>query len=103
MNTAGFLSTIWQDLQYGLRVLRRGRGITGVAILSLALGIGATTSIFSVVYGVLISPYPYSRPAEIWAPFIRDARNPNQGRGAYKAGEVLRMRDVSAFSMVMAT
>jgi putative ABC transport system permease protein len=103
MNTAGFFSTVRQDLQYGLRVLRRGRGITAVAILSLALGIGATTSIFSVVYGVLISPYPYSRPGEIWAPAIRDAKNPNQGRAVYKAGEVLRMRDLPAFSMVMAT
>ena len=49
------------------------------------------------------SPYPYSRPGEIWSPSIRDAKNPNQGRGTYKAGEVLRMRELPAFSMVMAT
>jgi predicted permease len=103
MNTAGFLTTVWQDLRFGLRVLRKSRGLTTVAILSLALGIGATTSIFSVVYGVLISPYPYSRPGEIWAPSVRNAKNPNQGRGTYKAREVLGMRDLPAFSMVMAT
>src|SRR5258707_241765 len=103
MNTTGFLSTVWQDLRYGLRVLRKSRGITAVAILSLALGIGATTSIFSVVYGVLVSPYPYARPGEIWSPAIRNAKDPNQGRGMYKAREVLRMRELPAFSMVMAT
>jgi putative ABC transport system permease protein len=103
MNLSGVLTSFWQDLRYGLRVLRKSRGLTAVAILSLALGIGATTSIFSVVYGVLISPYPYSRPGEIWAPGLRNARNPNQGRATYKGSEVLRLRGLPAFSMVMAT
>src|SRR5678815_1800907 len=103
MNTSAFYSTLWQDFRYGFRVLRKSPGLTAVSLLSLALGIGATTSIFSVIYGVLISPYPYSRPDEIWAPSIRNARNPNQGRGTYKAREVLGMRDLPAFSMVMAT
>jgi hypothetical protein len=39
-----------------------------VALLSLTLGIGATSAIFSVIYGVLIAPCPYARPGEIWAP-----------------------------------
>ena len=103
MNTLGFFSTLWQDLRYGLRVLRKSPGLTAVALLSLALGIGATTAIFSVVYGVLISPYPYSRTDEIWSPSIRNAKNPDQGRFTYKAAEVLRMREPPAFSMVMAT
>ena len=67
MNTLGFFETFWQDVRYGLRMLRRAPGLTAVALLSLALGIGSTTAIFSVVYGVLIAPYPYSRPGEIWA------------------------------------
>ena len=99
----GALSSVSRDLRYGLRILFKSRGLTTVAILSLALGIGATTSIFSTVYGVLISPYPYSRPTEIWAPSIRNAKNPNQGRAMYKAAEVLRMRELAAFSSVMAT
>lgn len=103
MNIAGFLSTVWQDFRFGLRVLRKSAGLTSVAILSLALGIGATTSIFSVVYGVLISPYPYSRPDEIWAPSIRNAKKTNQGRATYKPREILRLRKLPAFSMVMAT
>ena len=76
MNTLGFLETFWQDLRFGLRVLWKSAGLTAVALLSLSLGIGATTAIFSVVFGVLISPYPYARTNEIWAPEIRNAKNP---------------------------
>ncbi len=55
------------------------------------------------MYGVLISPYPYSKPDEIWAPGIRNAKNPNQGRGVYKGREVVAMRELPALGAVMAT
>src|SRR5213593_1768884 len=59
---------VMNDLKFAFRQLLKNPGFTAVAVLTLALGIGATTAMFSVIYGVLISPYPYAKPEDIWTP-----------------------------------
>jgi predicted permease len=56
------MRTIWQDLRYTVRQLIKLPGFTLTAVISMALGIGATTAVFSVVYAILFDPYPYAAP-----------------------------------------
>jgi predicted permease len=96
-----WLETMTQDLRFAFRMLGRSRGTTIVALLSLMLGIGATSAIFSVVHAVLINPYPYARPGEIWAPGVRATTG--RGGHAYSLEEFLEMRKSPAFADAMAT
>src|SRR3989454_6585201 len=90
------------DLKFAFRQMRKNPGFTAVAVLTLALGIGATTALFSVVFGVLISPYPYAKPGEIWTPGLRSV-NADQRMRPYRPNEYLEMARLPAFSDVMAT
>ena len=73
------LEDLGRDLSYGARVLRRAPGFAFVSIVTLALGIGAATSVFSVVNGVLLSPLPYPEPDGILRLFQIDSTGARNG------------------------
>jgi predicted permease len=65
MRATSVLEDLWRDLTHATRVLGRDPGFTAVAVLTLALGIGATAAMFSVVYGVLLKPLPFPEPERL--------------------------------------
>jgi predicted permease len=72
-----FFDELGGDIRYGLRGLRRNPGFAAVAVLSLALGIGATTAMFSLIYAVLLHPFPYADADRIMNPHFVKTQHPD--------------------------
>src|SRR5260370_41393028 len=95
--------TLMQDMRFGLRSLRKSPGFTAVALCSLALGVMATTAMYSVVYAVVIDPFPYKdvdslTSVRVWDPGGRG------GRTSYSTDQFLEISERNTiFSGVIAS
>src|SRR5438270_13759355 len=67
------MNSVIQDVRHCVRQLLKSPGFTVTAVLSLALGIGATTAVFSVIYAVLMNPYPYANPDRMVHLVVKDS------------------------------
>ena len=72
------VSSLWQDLRYSLRTLVRTPSFTATAILSLALGVGANTTVFTLINTLFLNPLPVDRPAQLVAVNTLDTKNTTQ-------------------------
>jgi|HubBroStandDraft_6_1064221.scaffolds.fasta_scaffold00779_14 predicted permease len=88
------METLWNDLRYGWRMMRRSPGFAAVAVLTLAIGIGANAAIFSIVNGVVLRPLPFPDSSRIVTIWETDA-NRNVVRGTASPAEFLDWRDMN--------
>ena len=98
------MGTIGRDFRYAVRSLRRNPAFTTLAALTLGLGIGAATTIFSVIQNVLFDPYPYAHTDRNVSLLIQDTSRPRAGgRAFFKVGEFLDYQEqIHSFEEVIA-
>lgn len=90
------MKTLWQDVRYGSRMLGRSPGLAVTAILCLGLGIGAATTIFSVINGALLRPFPYEKPEELALLWEQNSKDPIYAK--FKMSSYANFRDCQASS-----
>src|SRR5213592_3133471 len=92
------MQAIWQDIRYGLRGFRSQPGFALLAVLTLALGSGATTTIFSIIQNVLLDPFPYINADRVAMIQIHDTSSSRpRGRTAFQTPEFLDYPATSRF------
>jgi predicted permease len=94
MSSNVWLESIWQDVRFGVRDLFRDKGFTATAVLSLALGIMGSTAMYSVIYGVVLEPFPYHNVDSLMSVAVYNQERPSW-RTYYSVDEFLEIRERS--------
>src|SRR5258708_23812293 len=95
------MQSLISDLQYSARELRKRPGFVLTAVLSLALGIGATSAVFSVIYAVLIDPFPYPGSDRIMEPRMKDKAG-NDRYSGFNGPQIDQLRQAKSIESVVA-
>jgi predicted permease len=95
------MGSLWQDVRYGLRWVANSPGFTITVLVSLALGVGATTAVFSVIRAVLLSPYPYAAADRIVSVIDEDAAG-NENAIQLSGSQLLELKDAKSVESVLA-
>jgi len=93
--------SFWQDARYGLRCLTKSPGFAIAVLISLALGVGATTAVFSIIHAVLMNPYPYAAADRIVSVMSQDKAG-NESLVQVTGSQFLRLRNTKSAESVLA-